>query len=547
MRRIFALLLAAVLLTGCFGHGGHSNPAPLTGGKPVGTVGNLWQVPHETLERIGPGQLLDASGDLLIYGGGQLALLSAEDLSVRAERSLKAGAAARVQVLADGFCLADPENGTITVLDAGLQTTRVLETDPTDGLLLLSPDARQVYTITTTALIRDGELLRSFRSLAVTAMEKDRVALRVIGTEDLVIRYYVLELESGALTEEPESREKALRLDLQALGDQWLWMGNRVLMLYGPDGACISRCPLPKWKDAYCGRELVWSERWQGWFFLDHIRGDTRLMFWDPGVESPADPVDIQPEVVPEGKLLDSELYDRAEELARRFSVDIRIAERAGRSYKSYTAQLLEDPQVTAQALDILEQALSRYPEGFLAQLPFEEAAEIRIELVDSVSLKSDADNVSDTSAFSHKRSGHYLLVFDARKLREGMVYHELSHIIDKRLAWETHFREDALFSEERWMALQPEGFAYADSYDDVPADVKQYYSSGYFAQDYACISASEDRATMIEKAMLGEEAVFEANPHLLPKLQYYCDCIRDSFDTAGWPEILPWEQLLEQ
>ena len=99
-----------------------------------------------------------------------------------------------------------------------------------------------------------------------------------------------------------------------------------------------------------------------------------------------------------------------------------------------------------------------------------------------------------------------------------------------------------------RWAEeLLPEGFAYADSYDDVPADVKQYYSSGYFAQDYACISASEDRATMIEKAMLGEAAVFEANPHLLPKLQYYCDCIRDSFDTAGWQEILPWEQLLEQ
>ena len=547
MKRILALVLAVLVLSGCVGQPGHSNPSPLTGGKPVGTVGNLWKIPHETLEKISPRQLLDASGDLLIYGGGQMALLSSEDLSVRAERTVEAGDGAYVQVLSEGFCVADPEHGTITVLDAGLQTTRTLETAPVDGLLFLSPDARQVYTITDTALCRDGEVIRSFRSLAVTFVAKDRLALRAVGTEDLVIRYYVLELDNGMLIEEPESRTKALRLELRALGDQWLWVGSRVLMLYGADGTCLSRCPLPKWKDASCGGELVWSDRWQGWFFLDHIRGDAELMFWDPGVQSPADPVDIQPDVVPEGALLDRGLYDRAEELSRRFSMDIRIAERAERSYKSYTAQVLEDPQVTARALDILEQALSLYPEGFLAQLPFEDVAKIRIELVDSLATKADADNVSDSSAFAHQRSGYYLLVFDARKLKEEMVWHELSHIIDKRMAWEATFREDALFSEERWLALQPEGFSYTGSYDDVPENGKKYDDSGYFVQSYACVSASEDRAMTMEKAMMLETAVFEANPRLLPKLQYYCDCIRDSFDTTNWPQVLPWEQLLQR
>ena len=46
---------------------------------------------------------------------------------------------------------------------------------------------------------------------------------------------------------------------------------------------------------------------------------------------------------------------------------------------------------------------------------------------------------------------------------------------------------------------------------------------------------------------MLLKREVFEANPRLLPKLQYYCDCIRDSFDTTNWPQVLPWEQLLQR
>ena len=41
-----------------------------------------------------------------------------------------------------------------------------------------------------------------------------------------------------------------------------------------------------------------------------------------------------------------------------------------------------------------------------------------------------------------------------------------------------------------------------------------------YFVQDYACVSAGEDRATMLEKAMLEERAVFAENPGLMPKLR---------------------------
>lgn len=138
------------------------------------------------------------------------------------------------------------------------------------------------------------------------------------------------------------------------------------------------------------------------------------------------------------------------------------------------------------------------------------------------------------------------MIVLNANRIRPSVIFHEFSHIIDDRMRWDSQFREGALYSEEGWLSLQPEGFAYADSYQDIPASVKEFYDSGWFATDYACVSATEDRAVTMEHACAGEKALFDANPHLMEKLQYYCACIRDSFDTEGWPETTPWEQFLE-
>lgn len=543
MKRVLALILAALLLTGCAGPAVHDKPSPVSGGEPVGGLGNLWYLPNETLEQLGPRQLLDIGSGLLLCGGGQLALLSAEDLSVL--QTMEASDSVSVQALAEGFCLTDPKTGTVTILDSAFQTLRVLSAEPGERLLV-SPDGQKVYTVTDAAITRDGQALGQFRSLRILAVEKDRVFLQAVGTADLVSREYVLELQSGVLTEEQGSRKLAMGRDcLPMPGGQWLQMVDRALLLYEQDGIFRSWTQLPEDGQSRCGTDFVWSERWQGWFFLDHTPEKTRLMFWDCAPYGQTDPLDIHPETVPEGELLDRALYDRAAELSGRFSVDIRIGERTDPDYKDFTAQVLADPEVTARALDILEKTLGQYPDGFLAQLPFDNVEAVRIEIVDGLERRSEATNAIDTSAFAQERNGYYLVVFNARKLQENKVYHEFSHIIDKRLAWEAQFRPEALFSEEAWMALQPEGFAYAGSYTDIPASVKRYYDSGYFYREHSCVSASEDRADTMERAAMLDRAVFAQNPGLLPKLRYYADCIRDSFDTTGWPETLPWEELL--
>ena len=45
---------------------------------------------------------------------------------------------------------------------------------------------------------------------------------------------------------------------------------------------------------------------------------------------------------------------------------------------------------------------------------------------------------------------------------------------------------------------------------------------------------------------MNGETNTFEVHPGLVGKLRYYSQCIRDCFDTTGWPEVTVWEECIQ-
>ena len=56
----------------------------------------------------------------------------------------------------------------------------------------------------------------------------------------------------------------------------------------------------------------------------------------------------------------------------------------------------------------------------------------------------------------------------------------------------------------------------------------------------------TEDRATLMETAMLDRTWAFEPGSGRRAKMQYYADCIRDCFDTDGWPDTTVWEEVLK-
>ena len=66
------------------------------------------------------------------------------------------------------------------------------------------------------------------------------------------------------------------------------------------------------------------------------------------------------------------------------------------------------------------------------------------------------------------------------------------------------------------------------------------------FVDTYSTIRPTEDRARVLEYAMVDYGLyTFEGCATLIAKLDYYSRCIRDAFDTTGWPDMVLWEQYL--
>lgn len=320
----------------------------------------------------------------------------------------------------------------------------------------------------------------------------------------------------------------------------------RELSVYDLDGNFLSRCALPKTEHASVGTDLVWSGYWQGYFFRDTYDNTAHLMFWDPNTAQEGENLSVMPlgAVQAPEPVMDQELYQRAQALSQRFGLDIRIAEQCSLDYTHYQADALTDPYWVRNALNVLELALGSYPEGFFRQLPFGDLLQIRIELVANLRGQDNMDtHPISVGGFAQTASDHYLIVFDSLSLDTQTVYHELSHVIDKRLEWDATLRPQALFSEEAWLSLQPEGFRYAYSYVDIPEAILAYENSGYFVSPYALTFPTEDRATLMS-LIISDKTVLQENPCMAEKMRYYAACIRDCFDTEGWPETTLWEYV---
>lgn len=327
---------------------------------------------------------------------------------------------------------------------------------------------------------------------------------------------------------------------------------GRRLTLFETDGDFLSQCALPISSHNIVGKDFIWSGYWEGYFFTDFIDSSIQLMFWDVNAHCEGENLQMQPleQIQQPQNVVEAALYERAAQLSQRFGVDIRIAEQCSLDYTHYDSYALTDPNFIRSALDILESSLSNYPEGFFRQLTFDTVETVRFELVGNLNTKDGFDTLPPSAGgFAQNLGSYYLIALDGYALLKQTVFHEISHVIDARLKWDSMIREDALFSEDAWLALQPEGFHYAKSYTEIPEELLHFMESmeaRFFIGDYALTYPTEDRAQLMESAMENYTWDFEPGSGTRAKLQYYADCIRDCFDTDGWPETTSWEQVLQ-
>ena len=557
---------------------------------------NLLYVPNETMEgMIQPDMRLLGNGLLLSEYRDQAMVLnhiSLEDGSLVASGSIAAGAETKLYIGNGEIALCDRESGLVTILNERFQTLRTYPVSAggddwylnseLDTLYIFYFDrgllARNLENGKEIWLVDNGFQVESLGgggsylffhytdradqktyirclNLSVAALE----TLPVDGHVSNIVRQGEIWLlrkgDEQILVQGDELRSIAWTdsdVQLLPLRRHLLAMdrSRRNLTLFDADGTFLSRCSLPQsTSHAMVGSDFVWSGYWEGYFFTDFDGNASRLMFWDVRPDTDGDDLQMSPigEAQQSQPVVEQQLYKRAEELSQRFGVDIRIAERCAMDYTHYDAYALTDPTFIRSALDLLENALSQYPDGFFRQLCYGSVESIRIELVGVIKLKDTVEDRKDAAgAFAQNKGSYYLVALNGFLLQQETVFHEFSHVIDKRLEWDSLIREDALYSEEAWLALQPEGFQYAMSYLDTPEPTRAYMATDYFVRDYALTFPTEDRATLMAAAMEQNSWDFEAGSGRRMKMQFYADCIRDCFDTTGWPKTTVWEQVLK-
>ncbi len=329
--------------------------------------------------------------------------------------------------------------------------------------------------------------------------------------------------------------------------------GSLDIRAYYPDGRFLSQINLPGGTVGYWGN-LVKFESLHGYLFTSiDENGIDKLYHWDLSVGKEGQNLVLEEmkEEGQAGEAVSDDLYEKAKRIGDKYGVTIKIADQCDTEYDSYTVEQNLNVDKIERGLDIIDLSLASYPEGFIKQLYFGYFRKIEINLMGNIyainQVEENKSGFDSFIAFVQQDAEKYIMVFDLSRgqLMEQDLYHEFSHIIDKKLQSLVDQNKKVKYSEEAWAKLNPSGFDYSYSYTDVPSS---YYYDGYddyFIDIYSRTFPTEDRARVLEYAMIGAEFCFDTYPALLDKLSFYCECIRDGFDTTGWPEVTKWEEML--
>lgn len=195
------------------------------------------------------------------------------------------------------------------------------------------------------------------------------------------------------------------------------------------------------------------------------------------------------------------------------------------------------------QKLEELDVILSAYPSGFLKEAASQTGnGRLTICLVRAINGNPDTNALPSAAGlqFWDQAAQAYLAVTPREDMSQH-IYHELFHIIDSRVL-------SSCNAYDNWNSLNPKGFSYDSNYT-ANNSRNQAYLSGehrYFIDLYSTSFPKEDRARIMEYAMLeGRQNLFQSDP-LQAKLRQICIGIRKAFDLEHEPSSFRWEQYLK-
>ena len=571
---------------------------------------NLFATNHAELTNIN--ELYRLGNNLLAVSGGydfeaksvyaRLSLISIENGQILARNNMMGAAEYHLQICENKAVFHDNTNGKITVFDSELKA--ITDYKYSAKQVYFDTKCEKAYTftdkgiiITNLAINMDKRVNREYHDIRVMEDNGYLVTISYIDTADMLEHYGVFNLDSGELakieTQYPAQKiesngiltaaqltgKSGTNLLINTAGTkvysqsgfaQTLLVGDKIfeasynskgdpqIFVYDEKGGFVSTCIVTDadWMGLQC--DPVWFPEYNGYFFaLSGLDGKGRILFWDMSKEVKGDGLKLE-EIssldLPAGDALAQKHYDRAESIGEKYGLTILIADQCEKELGNYKIgnRAHSESAVTA-ALDGLEKALSNFPEGFFKKLMFGQNHSIEIQLFSG--QISHKETGSTYAGFVYEDAGKFVMGLDARHpdiathIMEQTVYHEFSHIIDKRLEFGSKHSDTPSYSEEGWLALNPASFKYTGDGDAVAGAVRGYES--FFVDDYACTDSGEDRARVFEYAMMA--ALHPENKYtkyfdsshlgLKSKLEYYRACIRTQLGT-DWTDTPLWEKI---
>ena len=237
-----------------------------------------------------------------------------------------------------------------------------------------------------------------------------------------------------------------------------------------------------------------------------------------------------------------------ADRLSARYGVQILLWTDAS-AFQPWDYMLIPEYQVPVirNELKELEAFLSLYPHGFLqTAAATTTCGRIQICLVRSILGNTDASEAFDEVVglqYWDDNNNAYLSLSADRNLLVQNACHEMFHIIDSRVLTMCKAYDD-------WDALNPKGFEYDHDYIANLSREDEQWLSGperAFIDRYSMSYPREDRARIMEYAMMDGKEIFFESETMQKKLHQLCIGIREAFGLKHYSEPLIWEQYLKE
>jgi len=196
---------------------------------------------------------------------------------------------------------------------------------------------------------------------------------------------------------------------------------------------------------------------------------------------------------------------------------------------------------VIQDGLRLLEKQLRIYPEAMLQQTA-SHFSSLTICLVRSITGSAESGSLEKATGIQFLDGTDACVVIALGEHAEQALYHELFHVM------ETHILTNSI-AFDSWDQLNPAGFSYDYSYlTNSTRDSGVYLQSENraFIDTYSMSYPKEDRARIMEYAILpGNKELFRS-PVLQKKLAALCSGIREAYHLEDAPGIFAWEQYLK-